>query len=89
MRTTALAITAFLLVFTSCRQAQKEETNTKNSEKMNSTEDKYTFQLSDNVSRQKVTFKNRYGITLTGDLYTPRNMDSRKAGFGYAMKQKR
>ncbi|MDR2153119.1 MAG: alpha/beta hydrolase [Helicobacteraceae bacterium] len=33
----------------------------------------YTFQLSDKVSRQKVTFKNRYGITLTGDLYIPKN----------------
>ncbi|VTR29453.1 alpha/beta hydrolase [Sphingobacterium thalpophilum] len=44
---------------------------------MNITEDKHTFQLSDNVSRQKVTFKNRYGITLTGDLYTPKNTDSK------------
>lgn len=35
--------------------------------------DHYTFQLSDKVIRQKVTFKNRYGITLTGDLYIPKN----------------
>ncbi len=35
--------------------------------------DHYTFQLSDKVTRQKVTFKNRYGITLTGDLYIPKN----------------
>ena len=42
---------------------------------MNTTEqnDHYTFQLSDKVIRQKVTFKNRYGITLTGDLYAPKN----------------
>ncbi|MDR2443969.1 MAG: alpha/beta hydrolase [Deltaproteobacteria bacterium] len=33
----------------------------------------YTFALSDKVTRQKVTFKNRYGITLTGDLYTPKD----------------
>ena len=33
----------------------------------------YTFQLSEKVTRQKVTFKNRYGITLTGDLYLPKN----------------
>lgn len=33
----------------------------------------YTFELSDKVTRQKVTFKNRYGITLSGDLYTPKN----------------
>lgn len=35
--------------------------------------DHYTFELSDKVTRQKVTFKNRYGITLTGDLYQPKN----------------
>ncbi|MCK7555811.1 alpha/beta hydrolase [Chitinophaga sedimenti] len=33
----------------------------------------YTFQLSDKVTRQKVTFTNRYGITLSGDLYLPKN----------------
>jgi uncharacterized protein len=33
----------------------------------------YTFQLSDKVTRQKVSFKNRYGITLAGDLYLPKN----------------
>lgn len=37
----------------------------------------YTFSLSDKVSRQKVTFKNRYGITLTGDLYLPKNRGSK------------
>jgi fermentation-respiration switch protein FrsA (DUF1100 family) len=35
--------------------------------------DHYTFQSSGKVTRQKVTFKNRYGITLTGDLYIPKN----------------
>ncbi|MDX9859235.1 MAG: alpha/beta hydrolase [candidate division Zixibacteria bacterium] len=36
----------------------------------------YTFHLSDKVTRQKVTFTNRYGITLTGDLYLPKNRGS-------------
>ena len=36
----------------------------------------YTFQLSDKVIREKVTFKNRYGITLTGDLYLPKRRGS-------------
>lgn len=35
--------------------------------------EQYTFQLSDKVTREKVTFKNRYGIELTGDLYIPKN----------------
>lgn len=45
------------------------------SEKMSKTEKNqhYTFELSDKVTRQKVSFKNRYGITLSGDLYLPKN----------------
>lgn len=39
---------------------------------MNTTEH-YTFKLSDKVTREKISFKNRYGITLTGDLYTPKH----------------
>ena len=31
-----------------------------------------TFPKSDNVNIEKVHFKNRYGINLTGDLYTPK-----------------
>jgi uncharacterized protein len=38
--------------------------------------DHYTFQPSDKVTRQKVTFKNRYGITIVGDLYLPKNRGS-------------
>ena len=33
-----------------------------------------TFPKSNNVEIQKVTFKNRYGITLVGDLYIPKNI---------------
>ena len=36
------------------------------------------FPKSDKVEHQKVTFKNRYGITLAADLYIPKNI-SRKA----------
>src|SRR6187401_965366 len=38
----------------------------------------YTFQLSDKVTRQAVTFNNRYGITVSGDLYTPKNIANKK-----------
>lgn len=34
------------------------------------------FPKSDNVDHQKVSFKNRYGITLAGDLYLPKNRGS-------------
>ncbi|MCX7771210.1 MAG: alpha/beta hydrolase [Proteobacteria bacterium] len=32
----------------------------------------YTFKKSENVIRKKVSFKNRYGIRLVGDLYLPK-----------------
>ncbi len=46
-----------------------------NKETLNNTENKehYTFKLSDKVTRQAVTFKNRYGITIAADLYIPKN----------------
>ena len=37
-----------------------------------------TFPKSDKVDHQKVTFKNRYGITLAGDLYLPKNRAGRR-----------
>ncbi|MDY0989384.1 alpha/beta hydrolase [Flavobacterium sp. CFBP9031] len=45
---------------------------------MNTSKEHYTFQLSDKVIRQKVSFKNRYGITLSGDLYLPKNTGTEK-----------
>lgn len=38
--------------------------------------EQYTFNLSDKVTRNKVSFKNRYGITLTGDFYLPKEKGS-------------
>ena len=35
-----------------------------------------TFPQSDKVNVKKVSFKNRYGITLVGDLYTPKDKTS-------------
>ncbi|MCX2740204.1 alpha/beta hydrolase [Pontibacter anaerobius] len=66
-----LAATLLMCVGQACNT--KTEAKIKKSETMNSTEEHYTFQLSDNVTRQKVSFKNRYGIELTGDLYLPKN----------------
>lgn len=55
-----------LLFLTAC--------NPKTEKTMETTEkEQYTFELSDKVTREKVTFKNRYGITLAGDLYIPKN----------------
>ena len=39
---------------------------------MNSKYNGYSFQLRENVTREKVRFHNRYGIELAGDLYLPK-----------------
>jgi len=64
---------AFMVLAQSCNNSSSS--NNQNSENMNDSTktEKYTFPLSDKVTREKVTFKNRYGITLTGDLYIPKD----------------
>jgi len=38
-----------------------------------------TFPKSDKVDHRKITFKNRYGITLAGDVYQPKNASGKHA----------
>lgn len=38
-----------------------------------------TFPKSDMVDHRKVTFRNRYGVTLAGDLYLPRNRSGQRS----------
>ena len=51
---------------------------------MKSTYNGYSFQLSANVSRTKVLFRNRYGITLAGDLYLPKERSEKLAAIAVA-----
>jgi len=37
-----------------------------------------TFKLSDKVTHEKVSYPNRYGITLSADMYLPKDMDKAK-----------
>ena len=64
-----LTILSFLMIGQAYSQTKQKK------EVMNNTEQKehYTFHLSHKVTRQAVNFKNRYGITLAGDLYLPKN----------------
>lgn len=68
MKKITLLAAVFLMV--SGQVMAQKKTKTKN---MNTTEH-YTFELSDKVTRQKVSFKNRYGILLSGDLYLPKDI---------------
>lgn len=74
MKKLSVLITVSLIVF---GQAFGQTSTTKNQLTMENQEH-YTFQLDDKVNRQAVTFKNRYGITVAGDLYTPKEIDNQK-----------
>jgi len=66
MKKTTLILGIFLLLIGNSFSQKKQD-------KQSTLEEHYTFKLSDKVSRQKVTFKNRYGISLVGELYIPKN----------------
>lgn len=65
----SLALTA--LLGSGCGEQSKQQSI--QTEEMIENKEHYTFELSDKVTRTKVSFKNRYGITLVGDLYMPKN----------------
>ena len=81
---TALVLSACTIASTSCSAEQSNEinkmSNTTGGSNMTYTEEltliqewDKTFPESDKVDHQKVTFHNRYGITLVADMYTPKN----------------
>src|SRR5881392_399889 len=72
-----LAVLSFLLIGQIYSQTKQKIKTLKNHDQTAQAEH-YTFQLSDKVTRQEVTFKNRYGITVSGDLYMPKNIGNQK-----------
>ncbi|WP_422354929.1 alpha/beta hydrolase [Roseivirga pacifica] len=70
MSVRSITLGLLLLVGQASDNLYKENLNDK---EMTKSEDQYIFELSDKVTRESVTFKNRYGITLAGDLYLPKD----------------
>jgi uncharacterized protein len=70
----------FFLSLLIAGQAYSQSSKNVKTKSMNQVEEKadYTFPLSDKVTRQKVTFKNRFGITLSGDLYIPKDSSNKR-----------
>ena len=68
-------LTAALLCLSGMADSQAQTIqNDKNMEELNLTQEwDKTFPQSDEVRHGKVTFHNRYGITLAADLYIPKN----------------
>ncbi len=64
----------FLLIGIVIETSYAQTENNKNMENLELTNnwDK-VFQQSDKINHSKVTFKNRYGITLAADIYIPKN----------------
>ena len=59
-------------------QTEAQSSNTENAMTLTQEWDKI-FPKSEKVDHRKVTFKNRYGITLAADLYTPKNTQGKLA----------
>ncbi|MBQ6068227.1 MAG: alpha/beta hydrolase [Bacteroidales bacterium] len=76
----ATSILLATLAIVGCNNAnQKNEENNMKQELVLTQEWDKVFPKSDKVDHRKVTFKNRYGITLAADLYTPKNAEGRLA----------
>ena len=73
MKRTTILMAAFLCLF-SLTESPAQNTH-KNMEQLNLTQEwDKTFPKSDKVNHSKVTFINRYGITLAADLYAPKTI---------------
>lgn len=73
--TSSLLLTMLL---STAYNTQAQATTTSQPEVQNNMEEYYTFELSDNVTRTHVSYKNRFGITLAGDLYMAKDLDTSK-----------
>ncbi|MBQ3733165.1 MAG: alpha/beta hydrolase [Bacteroidales bacterium] len=73
MRKVALLAVAVLMIAACGNKNQEQKQDNMNQELTLTQEWDKTFPKSDKVDHKKVTFKNRYGITLAADMYTPKN----------------
>lgn len=70
-----LALCGIVVAWTGCKRANDNRNDMKTLE-LTTAWDK-TFPQSDKVTHSKVTFTNRYGITLAADMYVPENSSGR------------
>ena len=72
---TALLASAFIA---GCIQSQDNQTDKFMEEKLNLAQEwDKVFPQSDKVNHSKITFHNRYGVTLAADLYVPKNAEGK------------
>lgn len=69
------SFTALLAIVLLAGAACQRTNNEKDMKELNLTAEwDKTFPKSDKVNHSKVTFTNRYGITLAADMYVPKNV---------------
>ncbi|MBQ3739878.1 MAG: alpha/beta hydrolase [Bacteroidales bacterium] len=73
MRKAALLAVAVLMIAACGNKNQEQKQDNMNQELTLTQEWDKVFPQSDKVDHKKVTFKNRFGITLVADMYTPKN----------------
>ena len=75
----SIFLAAMALTFAACNNTTiNTESNMNNTLQLTQEWDK-VFPKSENVDHKKVTFHNRYGITLAADMYTPKNASGKFA----------
>lgn len=74
MKKVFLAIAGMVMLFTGCNNKKTNDMN------LNLTDEwDKVFPLSDKVEHSKITFHNRYGITLAADMYVPKGVTGKMA----------
>ena len=78
LKTIAMLLAMPVIGTACCTSDCNKEKDMIKPEKLNlTTEWDKTFEKSDNVSHKKITFVNRYGITLAADMYIPKNAEGK------------
>ena len=74
MKKTAILMMAVAMCLAACGNKNQEQKQDNMNQELTLTQEwDKVFPQSDKVDHKKVTFKNRFGITLAADLYTPKN----------------
>ena len=80
MRKIALFALAAALALVGCKNTDNKNTENNMKQELTLTQEwDKVFPLSDKVEHRKVTFETQYGLTLAGDLYTPKNAEGKLA----------
>ena len=80
MKKIALMLMVAAISFAACNNKNQEQKQDNMNQELTLTQEwDKVFPQSDKVDHRKVTFKNRYGITLAADMYTPKNAEGKLA----------